>query len=220
MPATNPPVTTIRQTRPQQIKREPQHRRVDQEGEGEVRGQAVVADARLVDETARDHVPSQRSLQRPEHEYPGKTIREATVNLPAPPEPDERNEERKPDQPAEQAMEVLEPEDPLECLHAHALVDLPVFGRLAVLVEELLPVPVAQGRHDADEGLPLRNGQAGMGEARDAAQHHHGEDERATGEEPDRDGLLLVGCHMRVICCAGAGRERGEKGIVSNAASP
>ena len=88
------------------------------------------------------HVPAHRALQPAEQEDARRaSSRSRAGSGRATRNTDERHEEDDADQPPEQAVEVLPPEDALELLQRHAVVDEPVLGRLPVLVERLLPVP-------------------------------------------------------------------------------
>src|SRR5689334_7456866 len=101
-------------------------------------------------------------------------------------------------------MKVLPPEDALELFERHAAVDLLILGRLPVLLEGLMPLRLSERRYGADDRLPLDDRQAGMREARDAADHHHREHERATQKQPGCDGRARYTSGVRV----GRGRQR------------
>src|SRR3546814_5856081 len=105
-------------------------------GEGEGRGEAVLADGRPLGKAGGDHEPAERALGAAEGEGGEQLLAERTIDLPAPPEPRERHHEHHADEAPPQAVDVFPPEDRLELLQAHAGVHLLVFRDLAVRSEE------------------------------------------------------------------------------------
>src|SRR5579862_9188640 len=158
-----------------------------------MRGQADGAHPRIVDEAARDHEPSDRALQAAQQEDSREPPRERPANRAAREKIKEGNEERHADHAAQEPVAVLPPVDALEVLERHVEVALAPFGGELVLVELGLPLGIVQRRDRADHGLPFDDREARMGEARDPAHHDHGEDERAAGEKPGRDGTVVIG---------------------------
>src|SRR3546814_12427153 len=79
--------------RPQHAERQPQEIAVDGDGEGEVRGEAVLADVRPLGKAGGDHEPAERALGAAEGEGGEQLLAERTIDLPAPPEPRERHHE-------------------------------------------------------------------------------------------------------------------------------
>ena len=124
-----------RRARHEQPERDPQLGRQDRERHAQVRGEAEVAHARVVDQAALDHVPAERALQRAEREDARQLPRERAVDAPAHREPDEGQQEHRADGAPEQAVEVLPPEDALEAGQVHRVVDLLELGGLLVLGE-------------------------------------------------------------------------------------
>jgi hypothetical protein len=77
-------------------------------------------------------------------------------------EPQEGKEEGGADQPSEKPMPVFPPEDQLELVEAHALVDELILGCELILLERLLPLRVRHRRQRADDRLPFDDRQARM----------------------------------------------------------
>ena len=84
------------------------------------------------------------------------------------------------------------PEDDLEGLEAHALIDELVLGDLPVFLEGILPVGVGEGRNDAHDRPPFGDGEARVGEPRGAADDDQREDERGDTIKPPAHGALGV----------------------------
>ena len=89
-------------------------------------------------------------------------------------------------------MQPFPPEDALKLAQAHAGVDLRILRDLLVLLEGLGPLRVVQRRNRAHDGLPLRDRQARARQPRDAADHHHQEDDGGRGEQPYGDGAVTI----------------------------
>jgi len=123
-----------------------------------MRGQAIVADARVVHQTACHHEPAHAALQCAKNEDAQQFPAERTVYLAPHQEEQQGDEEQHADQAAQQPVKVLPPEDPLEFRNAHVEVDLPILGCELVLVERLLPLPVGHRWNRSDDRLPLDDG--------------------------------------------------------------
>src|SRR5215470_8798822 len=158
-----------------------------------MRGQAQWRDAWVIDEPARDHVPAERALEGAEDEDREKRNAVARRDSLPDEKPQIRQQERHTNRPTEQAMEIFPPENLFERIEAHAAVDLQVFGCRLILLERDPPMFVADRRQRADDGLPLRDREPRMGQARYAADDDHRQEQRAADEEPDRHGTGIGG---------------------------
>src|SRR5262245_11147393 len=118
-----------------------------------MRGQAQRRDAWVIDEPARDHVPTERTLEGTQDEDREKRNAVARRDSPPDEKPQIRQQEHHSDRPAEQAMEILPPENLFERIEAHATVDLQVLGCRLILLERDPPIFVADRRQGADDGL-------------------------------------------------------------------
>jgi hypothetical protein len=96
---------------------------------------------------------------------------------------------------AEHPMEIFPPEDALELLQRHAVVDLLEFRCLLIFFKDFQPVRLGQGRQRADQRLPFDDRQAGMRQAGDAADHQRGENHRGANKKPDGDLAAGSGLH-------------------------
>jgi hypothetical protein len=166
---------------------DPEHRAEDRQREPEVRRQPELRHARIVDEAALDHVPAHRALQRAQREDRGELPRVFARDQASRGEPDERDQEDDADRSAQQPVEVFPPEDALELGEAHSRVHLPVFGRLLILGERLLPLRGVERRQRPHDRLPFDDREAGMREPRDTADDDHREHQRAADEKPCGD---------------------------------
>ena len=162
-----------------------------------MRGETQLRYARVVDEPALHHVPAERTLCAAEDEdrkqRPGITGRNAATDE----KPQIRQQEGKTDCAPEQPMRVLPPEDALERVEAHVRVDLPVFGRGAILGENVSPVGIGQRRQRADDRLPFGDRQAGVREARHAPEHDQREQQGTADKKPR--------CHRMPVARIGIG---------------
>ena len=153
-----------------------------------MRGQPELRHARIVDQPALHHVPAQRALQAAEREDRDQRRRESGRQLPPQDKPGERQRKHRTDDAPEQPMRVFPPEYRLECVEAHSLVHLPVFGRCLVFDEGLVPLRRRKRRQRADDRLPFGNRQPRMGEPGHAADDDDREHQRTTDQQPDRHG--------------------------------
>ena len=78
---------------------------------------------------------------------------------------------RKPTPRASMPVRPLPPEDALELVKGHVLVDLLVLRNLLVFLEFFLPFRLVERRDDAVDRLPFGDRQAGTGHARGATDH-------------------------------------------------
>src|SRR3990172_7635271 len=150
-------------------------------------GEPVLAHARIVDEAAFHHIPTERALQSAEHENSTELPDVRAVKLSSQQEIQKRHQENKTDGATQQTMPVFPPENAFEILKAHAEVDLLVFGGLPVFLKCLLPCLLRERRQRADERLPFDDRQAGVREARDASHHDQREKYGAAQQKPCGD---------------------------------
>jgi hypothetical protein len=93
-----------------------------------VRREAVLADPRLVHESALHHPPAEQPLRTAEHEHQHQSWRQPCLHATPPEEPQHRQGKGHAHHAPEQAVCVLEPEDPLEAVQIHAGVLVDVLG--------------------------------------------------------------------------------------------
>ena len=84
-------------------------------------------------------------------------------------------------------MRPFPPIDEFEFGERHALIDLAVFRDQLVFAEGRQPVGFGERRNGAEKRLPFGDRQAGIGEARGAANDHHRENEKGREPEPGAD---------------------------------
>ena len=151
-----------------------------------MRCEAILADPRVIHQSAHDHVPAQQPLQTAEDEQQPQVRQEAGAQAPAQPEIQHGQQEDNADQPTEHPVQILEHEDALEALQIHAAVDLEVLRELSVFVEGFLPGLLGQGRNHTHQRFPFdhrqpRSGQAGHRAEQDHAEHHRGAEYQPQG---------------------------------------
>jgi hypothetical protein len=112
---------------------------------------------------------------------------EPAVQPPCRPERQRRDDENEADYARQQPMRPFPPEDGLEAVERHVGIERGVLGDLPVEVEFGLPLCEIERRHDPRERLPLGDRQAGFGQPRRAADHHHREHQQRGQEEPRPD---------------------------------
>ncbi len=151
-----------------------EYRRYDDTGRRQMDRQTILADARQLAQAGGNHPPADGALQPAECEQTQHTVFEATAEASRHPEEGQRNGDQKPDKTRKQAMRPFPPENVLEFLQRHALVDLLILGNLAVLVELLHPFGVVERRNDAVNGLPFGYGKARTRHACGTADHDDG----------------------------------------------
>jgi hypothetical protein len=164
---------------------EPDRGSDDGDGEGEMKGEPVMADARPIDQPALDHQPAHGALQRAEREEREPTRGERPREIPCPPEQNEGNQEHRADRPRAEPMEVFPEEDLLELAERHAAPQLLVLRELPVAIEQLSPLRLVEGRHDAHQRPPVDDREAGMRQPRDAADHDDGKGDCGDAPEPE-----------------------------------
>ncbi len=175
------------------VQRGPQRKQINRQRQGQMGGQAVLADRRLVDQPAFHHVPAQHPLQPAEHEQNRAFFPDRAVQAPFRQEPGKGNEKHNPDDASEQAVQVFQPEDFLKPAEAHPRVDVPVFRALPVGIEGRLPGGFGQGRQPARNRMPVNHGQTRLGQACHPAKNDHGEDHGADHQQPSGDGIKGAG---------------------------
>lgn len=142
-----------------------------------MRRQPVLGNARIIDQSAFNHVPAHRTLQSAEDEKACDLPCQRSAHLAAGKKPEVRQQKDTTDQPAGEPVCPFPPEDELKARECHVMVAQTELGRLLVFGEECLPMRVRQRRQGADQRLPFDDGKAGMREPRHAAddkrdEHH------------------------------------------------
>ena len=79
-----------------------------------MRGQPVLADGRVVDQAAFNHVPAEQTLESAKHEHRQVLRPFGAPDVSTPHEIDERHKENETDHATEDAVQVFQPEDALE----------------------------------------------------------------------------------------------------------
>jgi hypothetical protein len=106
------------------------------------------------------------------------------------------------------------PEDELELIKAHALVDELVLRDLAVLVEFLQPFRLAERRDGAVDRFPFGDGEARLGQPRRTAHHHHRQDQQTYAVEPEADlGAVAGSLWRKGGNWGGSGQQRHFLGV-------
>jgi hypothetical protein len=107
------------------------------------------------------------------------------------------------DEAAGKAVRPFPPEDELEAVQRHVVIDLLELRRLLVLGEKFQPVGLGKRRQGADQRLPFDDRQSRMRQPRHAADHHGEENHGTAGEQPPGHGALLVTCRhvSSVLTC-------------------
>src|SRR5690606_25156872 len=100
-------------------------------------------------QAGRNHPPADEALEAAEKQKAEQLRLEMTLEPAAEPEEGERQRDKKADAAGENAMRPFPPEDDLELVEVHALVDLLVLRNLAVLVELLEPFRLVHRRDHA-----------------------------------------------------------------------
>ena len=155
--------------------------------------QAVLADARVIHQAALHHVPAHRALQAAEQKDPRHRQYQVPWYASARQEIEKRHEKDHADAAAEQAMHVLPPEDGLEFRKTHVVIDLLVFGRLLVFLEDLVPLLRIEWRQRSHQRLPFDDGQSRMSQPRNPANDQGCEHHGTADEQPGGD-LFTGGC--------------------------
>ena len=168
-----------------------------------MRRQTLGCDADPLGQAAGHHPPTDQTLQPAQSQQhdtaPDQPVRHGPLaeqrarrRHTAQQEEDQRQGEHQADHTPDQAVQPFPPEDALKFAQAHAGVDLGVLGDLFVLVEGLGPLGVVQRRDRAHDGLPFRDRQTRSGQAGNAPDHHHQEDDGRRGEQPHGDGAIAI----------------------------
>ena len=191
----------LRASRVEDVQREREQVDVDQDREREMGRQPILADPRLVDESALDHVPAEHALRAPEDEQAGEARDQRRRNRPHREKHEEREQERDTDPAPEHAVGVLHPEDALELGERHPPVDQPVLGGGAVGVELAPPGRLADRRQDSGDRMPPHHGQPRAGQPGHAAHRDHRIDQHRARDEPpsERPGRHAPGPRSRIL---------------------
>ena len=162
----------------------PGHGRDDHAGERQMGRQTVLADRHALGQAGRHHPPADGALQSAERQEPDQARLQPCFETAGDPEEGKRQGDEKAHPARQHPVRPLPPEDAFELRQRHAFVDLLVLRDLPVLLELLLPFCLVERRYDAVDRLPLRDGQAGAGHARRAADHHKREENDQNAIKP------------------------------------
>ncbi len=125
-------------------------------------GEAIVADARHIDQAALHHVPAVQALETEQRADADEFQQLAPANYAFCPEEEKRQKINESHQPAEHPVAVLHVVDEFEVAERHAKIDLLVFRRLLVFSELFRPAGFAGRRKHAGEECHVR----GQGQGR------------------------------------------------------
>ena len=140
----------------------------------------------------------------PERQQPDQPRLQPALETARKPEESERKGDEEADAAGEQPVRPLPPEDALELVKGHVLVDLLVLRNLLVLFELFLPFRLVERRDDAVDRLPFGDREPRAGHARGAAHH----DQRKQHDQHD----IEPAAHKRTIAQL-PGRSRNRVGI-------
>src|SRR5690606_10447066 len=129
-----------------------------------------------------DHPPADEALETAERQKAGERPAQPLLDASREPEEDERHGEDEADGARDQPVRPFPPEDRLELVDRHALVDLLILRDALVALELLLPSGSGERGDGAVDRLPFGNGKARAGQPRRAA------DEDEDGERDQHDG--------------------------------
>ena len=200
-------------------------------------GEAVLRHIRAHGKSGRDHPPADETLEAAERQQSDQRQPQAPFHPAAQPEHQKRQAEDEADGARQQAVRPLPPEDRLERIERHALVQLRILRDALVELELFLPFRNRQRRDDPVDRLPLGDGQARIGQPRGAAHQHQTEErddddlqpapqQQAVSFKPvhglgsaglrdiqGRHGVLLTfvnNVHLPLICLMPPCKTRGE----------
>ena len=173
-----------------------------------MRRQSQLRYARIVDQAALHHVPSERALRRAEKKDADQHRRETRWDPAAQAEPYQRHQENDADRAPEQAMEIFPPENALERVDGHVAVDLAILGCRLILAERLVPSGRGKRRERSDDGLPFGDRQSRVREPRRTSDYGHREHQRAADEKPDGNGAWTRAIASVDRCRAGEALRR------------
>ncbi|PAV66627.1 hypothetical protein WR25_18695 [Diploscapter pachys] len=181
-----------------QVERGPDDAGEDGQRGEQMDGEADMADVGTDRQARGDHPPADSPLETTERQQRAEAPAIACRNLAPHREPQQRQREGHADQPAPQTVQIFPEEDVLEPGERHITVERLIFRDAFVIVEFGLPLRLVQRRDGAADRFPLRDGQAGFGQAGDAADHDHRDDQAGDDEQPSRHAAR-----------AGTGKESG-----------
>ena len=147
-------------------------------------GQPVLADGDPLDQARRHHPPADRALQPAEKEQADEARRHRPFDAAERKQHEERYGEDDADAARQGAVDPFPPENALELVEGHTLVQLLVLRDQPVFCELLLPFRFVERRDDAVDRLPFGDRQAGIGQPRGAADEHQGKEHEEHDVEP------------------------------------
>ncbi len=152
-----------------------------------MRGEPVLADCSPFRQTGGYHPPADEALKTAERQDSEKRQPQTSLDPPCDPEEEERQGEDHADAAREQPVRPFPPEDGLELIDRHALVDLLILRNALVETEFLLPFLRGERRYDAVDGFPLGDRQAGFGQSRRPSDEHQRRQSEENGGKPAAD---------------------------------
>ncbi len=177
----------------------PDDRGKNHQRQHQVRSEPILRDFNPSGEPRCHHPPADRALQpaKPEND-PQPALEIAALQPAAPQKPQERQQVDRADHAAQQPMAPLPPEDGLELVETHAVVEFAILRNGLVGLERIGPRLLGQRRQGTGHRLPLDDRQPGLGETGGAADQHHGDDQGCDGHEPDPHGTQMTGLNSAV----------------------
>ncbi len=171
----------------------PDDRRKNHQRQDQMRGETILRDFDPSGEPRGHHPPADRALQPAKPENDPQPALEIAALQPAPPQKPQEGQQIDPaDHAPQQPVAPFPPEDGLELVEAHAVVEFAILRNGLVGLERIRPCLLGQRRQGASHRLPLDDRQSGFGEARGAADQHHGDDQGRDGHEPDPHGTQMT----------------------------
>ena len=201
-----------------QIERGPQQCRHQEQGQKQMRRQAIGTDFGAAFKARYDHQPADQPLHPAEHEQDSQTRPVARWNLPLPREPQQGQREHQPDDPAEQAVDPFPEEDELEPVQGHSGGgdDFAILGGRLVQIEGVVPVGLGKRRNRPRQRFPLGDAEPAFGQPGDPAdndhrEHHQCDHEQEVGDCGWAGGASRAG-HRARLCPRGGDGGKGEGG--------
>ena len=117
----------------------PNAARKDEAGDGQMCGKAILRDIRAVNEAGGHHPPADEALKAAKRQKADQRQAQALFDATGEPEEGERQSEDDADGAGKQSMRPFPPENRLELVERHALVDFLILGNALVELEFLFP---------------------------------------------------------------------------------
>ncbi len=102
--------------------------------------QSILTDINPINQARRHHPPADKALQSAEYQSDHQSGLQPRLDTACSPERNHWHKEGNADEPAKQPVPPFPPEDELELVQAHPLVDQLVLGDLLILFKFLLPI--------------------------------------------------------------------------------